>query len=72
MHYDLYRIPFNEGKGGRAERVVGASENGLSNNFPKVSPHGKWIVFVQNQNGLLMRPDTHLYIVPFEGGVARK
>jgi hypothetical protein len=37
MHYDLYRIPFNEGKGGKAERVVGASENGLSNNFPKVS-----------------------------------
>ena len=72
MPYDLYRIPFNNGKGGKAERVVGASENGLSNNFPKVSPDGKWIVFVQNKNGLLMRPDSHLYIVPFEGGVARK
>jgi Flp pilus assembly protein TadD len=72
MHYDLYRIPFNDGKGGKAERVVGASENGLSNNFPKVSPDGKWIVFVQNKNGLLMRPDSHLYIVPFAGGVARK
>ena len=31
------------------ERVVGASENGMSNNFPKVSPDGKWIVFVQMQ-----------------------
>jgi Flp pilus assembly protein TadD len=71
IQYDLYRIPFNDGKGGTPERVVGASENGLSNNFPKVSPDGKWIVFVQCKNGLLMRPDSKLYIVPFEGGTAR-
>jgi len=43
----------------------------MSNNFPKVSPDGKWIVFVECKNGLLMRPDSKLYIVPFEGGVAR-
>jgi len=72
MQYDLYRIPFNGGKGGKAERVIGASENGMSNNFPKVSPDGKWIVFVRNKNGLLMRPDSQLYIVPFEGGVERR
>ena len=72
MQYDLYRIPFNNGKGGKAERVIGASENGMSNNFPKVSPDGKWIVFVRNKNGLLMRPDSQLYIVPFEGGVERR
>jgi tetratricopeptide (TPR) repeat protein len=71
IQYDLYRIPFNDGKGGTPERIVGASENGMSNNFPKVSPDGKWIVFVQCKNGLLMRPDSKLYIVPFEGGVAR-
>ena len=71
IQYDLYRIPFNDGKGGTPERVVGASENGMSNNFPKVSPDGKWIVFVECKNGLLMRPDSKLYIVPFEGGEAR-
>jgi Flp pilus assembly protein TadD len=71
IQYDLYRIPFNGGKGGKAERIVGASENGMSNNFPKVSPDGKWIVWVQNQNGLLMRPDSKLYIVPSTGGEAR-
>lgn len=71
IQYDLYRIPFNDGKGGTPERVVGASENGMSNNFPKVSPDGKWIVFVECKNGLLMRPDSKLYIVPFEGGAAR-
>ncbi len=72
LQYDLYKIPFNGGKGGVSERVVGASENGMSNNFPKVSPDGKWIVFVQNKNGLLMRPDSQLYIVPFQGGTSRR
>jgi tetratricopeptide (TPR) repeat protein len=71
IQYDLYKIPFNDGKGGKAEPVVGASNNGMSNNFPKVTPDGRWIVFVQNRNGLLMRPDSHLYIVPFAGGKAR-
>jgi Flp pilus assembly protein TadD len=72
IRYDLYRIPFNEGRGGVPERIEGASENGMSNNFPKVSPDGKWIVFVKNRNGLLMRPDSELWIVPFQGGPARK
>jgi tetratricopeptide (TPR) repeat protein len=71
VQYDLYRIPFNDGKGGTPERIVGASENGMSNNFPKVSPDGKWIVFVHCKNGLLMRPDSKLYIVPADGGEAR-
>ena len=72
IQYDLYRIPFNDGKGGTPERIEGASQNGMSNNFPKVSPDGHWIVFVQNRTGLLMRPDSQLYIVPFEGGAARR
>jgi Flp pilus assembly protein TadD len=71
IQYDLYRIPFNEGRGGKAEPVIGASANGMSNNFPKVSPDGRWIVYVQNRNALLMRPDSKLYIVPFEGGTPR-
>ena len=71
IQYDLYRIPFNQGKGGKPEPVAGASGNGMSNNFPKVSPDGRWIVFVQCRNGLLMRPDSRLFIVPFAGGKAR-
>ena len=71
IQYDLYRIPFNDGRGGKAEPIAGASANGMSNNFPKVSPDGRWIVFVQNHNGLLMRPDSKLYVVPFGGGQAR-
>ncbi len=71
VRYDLYRIPFNGGRGGRAEPVAGASQNGMSNSFPKISPDGRWIVYVQARNGQLMRPDSKLYIVPVEGGQAR-
>ena len=72
IQYDLYRVPFNGGKGGAAQRIVGASQNKMSNSFPKISPDGKWIVFVQSSNGQLMRPDSQLYIVPFAGGPARR
>jgi Flp pilus assembly protein TadD len=72
IQYDLYRVPFNEGRGGKAEPIAGASANGMSNSFPKVSPDGRWIVFVQCRNGQVMRPDSQLYIVPFEGGKARR
>jgi len=72
IKFDLYRIPFNEGKGGRAEPIAGASRNGMSNSFPRVSPDGRWIVFVQSRNGQLMRPDGLLHIVPSKGGKARR
>jgi hypothetical protein len=72
IQYELYRIRFNNGKGGTPERIAGAGQNGMSNNFPKISPDGKWIVFVQCRNGQLMRPDSQLYIVPFAGGEARR
>jgi tetratricopeptide (TPR) repeat protein len=72
IQYDLYRIPFNAGKGGGPELIAGASRNGMSNTFPKVSPDGRWIVFVQCRNGQLMRPDSQLYIVPAAGGQARR
>lgn len=72
IQFDLYRIPFNEGRGGKAEPIAEASHNGMSNTFPKVSPDGRWIVFTQCRNGLLMRPDSQLYIVPAGGGQARR
>ncbi|MDR3726131.1 MAG: tetratricopeptide repeat protein [Terracidiphilus sp.] len=72
IKYDLYRIPFNDGKGGKAEPIEGASHNGMSNSFAKISPDGKWMVFVQAKNGQLMRPDSQLYIVPAAGGKARR
>ena len=70
--FDLYRIPFNEGKGGEPEPVEGASNNGLSNYFAKYSPDGKWIVFCRAKSYMLLQPDSELYIIPAEGGKARR
>ena len=70
--YDLYRIPYNNGQGGKAESLAGASHNGRSNYFPKYSPNGKWIVFCQASNYMLLQPDSALYIIPAEGGAARR
>jgi tetratricopeptide (TPR) repeat protein/Tol biopolymer transport system component len=72
IQYDLYRVPFNDGRGGKPEAIDGASANGMSNTFPKVSPDGRWIVFVKCHNAQLMRPDSELYIVPAQGGKARR
>jgi tetratricopeptide (TPR) repeat protein len=72
IQYNLYRVPFNGGRGGKAEAIAGASDNGMSNTFPKVSPDGRWIVFVKCHNGQLMRPDSQLWIVPAQGGEARR
>jgi len=72
IQYDLYRVPFNGGKGGQAVAIAGASDNGMSNTFPKVSPDGRWIVFVKCRNAQLMRPDSQLWIVPAAGGQARR
>jgi len=72
IRYDLYRMPFNEGRGGTPVPIEGASGNGMSNSFPKVSPDGKWVVWTRCANGLLLRPDGRLWIVPLKGGEARE
>jgi tetratricopeptide (TPR) repeat protein len=56
--FDLYRIPFNEGRGGTPEPIEGASHNGMSNFFAKFSPDGKWIVFCKAENYMLLMPDS--------------
>jgi len=69
--FDLYHIPFNNGKGGVAEPIKGASNNGKSNYFAKYSPDGKWIVFTQSENFMLLQKDSKLVIIPAEGGEPR-
>jgi tetratricopeptide (TPR) repeat protein len=71
FQFDLYRIPFNGGKGGKAEPLRGASRDGMSNYFGRYSPDGKWIVFCKAKSFMLLQPDSRLYIVPAEGGQSR-
>jgi tetratricopeptide (TPR) repeat protein len=70
--FDLFRIPFNAGEGGRPEPLEGASFDGMSNYFPKFSPDGRWIVFCKARNYMLLQGDSELYIIPAEGGKARR
>jgi len=64
--FDLYRIPFNEGKGGTPEPIEGASHNGVSNFFARYS------VFCRARSYMLLQPDSELYVIPAEGGTARR
>jgi len=69
--YNLCIIPFNNGNGGTAELIKGASDNCKSNYFPAVSPDCKWLIYCQAENFMLLMPDSRLYIVPVTGGKAR-
>ncbi len=71
FRFGLYRVPFNDGKGGKPEPIPGASHNGMSNFFPKVSPDGRWLVFTQAHSYMLLQPDSKLYIIPATGGEPR-
>ncbi len=70
--FDLYRVPFRGGAGGKPEPLEGASRNGMSNYFAKHSPDGKWIVFCRARSFMLLQPDSELYIMPAGGGTARR
>jgi len=72
FRFDLYRIPFNGGRGGTAEPIPGAAEKEYSEYFAKYSPDGKWIVFCRAKSYMLLQPDSELYIIKAEGGTPRR
>jgi tetratricopeptide (TPR) repeat protein len=72
FRYDLFTIPFNDGKGGTAVPLPGGGQNGKSNYFPRYTPDGKWIVFTQSNSFMLLQPDSELYIIPATGGTPRR
>lgn len=71
VQFDIYQMLFNSGKGSVAHPLAGASNNGMSNYYARYSPDGHWIVFTRSKTGLVIQPDSRLYIVPSEGGNAR-
>jgi len=44
----------------------------MSNYFARYSPDGRWIVFCRARSYMLLQPDSELYIIPAEGGPARR
>lgn len=72
IRFDLYTLAFNGGRGGIPTPLAGASRNGHSNYFPRYSPDGRWIAFTRSDTGLVLQPDSALYLVPASGGSARR
>jgi hypothetical protein len=72
LRFDLFRVPSAAGKGGSAAPLRGASDNGRSNFFARYSPDGKWIVFCQAASFMMLQPDSELFVIPAQGGEARR
>lgn len=72
FRYDIYSMPFDDGRGGEPRPLAGASDNGRSNYWPRHSPDGRFIVFTSSPNGLMNQPGSELWIVPAKGGTARR
>ena len=56
----------------RPTPLEGAHDNGKSNVQPRYSPDGRWVVFRQADAGFASRGSSDLWIVPAEGGEARR
>lgn len=69
---DLAWIEYNDGAGGQANPLKGASDNDKSNFLPTYSNDGKWIVFTQADQGFFSQESSDLWIVPAEGGTPRR
>jgi tetratricopeptide (TPR) repeat protein len=70
--YEIFKLAFNNGKGGEAVPLKGASGDANRNFYPRWSPDGKWVVFCRSMPGKAGWSDPELYIVPAEGGTARR
>jgi Tol biopolymer transport system component len=64
VKYDLRVIPFDEGKGGKASPIPGASNNSRSNYYPRFSPDGKWLSFCQSDGGCLIKSSSDIFLMP--------
>lgn len=63
-HFELYVIPYRDGRGGTPVPVPGASGSGKSNIYPRFSPDGKWMTFVRAEAGALIKSSSDIYISP--------
>lgn len=81
---DLYTVPFNDGEGGTAAPVPGASEAAHAEYYPDYSADDQLIAFTrvsdfeqvlgtitdQNQRQLYYRPESEIFVVSAAGGEA--
>jgi hypothetical protein len=62
---DLYKVPFNDGKGGDPIPIKNASFNNKHQYFPRYAPNGKWISFCRGdaQKGVYARKSSDIYLL---------
>ncbi len=72
---DIYQVPFNDGAGGDASPLVGASEPGIGEYYPDYSADDRFIAFTRTpstQGQVYYRPDGEIWVVPASGGKATR
>ena len=57
-------MPYNDGRGGKPEPVIGASRNGKSSYFARFSPDGRWMTFTSSDWGSLIKASSDIFIMP--------
>ncbi|KPK99852.1 MAG: hypothetical protein AMK75_06265 [Planctomycetes bacterium SM23_65] len=62
-HLSLHVIPYADGQGGKPMPIPGASNNGRSNYFPRFSPDGKWLSFVQSNGGAFIKSSSEVCLM---------
>jgi hypothetical protein len=70
---DLYSVPFNDGQGGTATPIAGASEAGVAEYYPAISPDGKLVAFNRVGNvasEMYYNSASEVFVVPAAGGTA--
>lgn len=71
---DLFRIPFNAGRGGEAVPIAAASGNGLHHYFARYSPDGKWLSFCRGDGfrGIYARTSSDIFLMSRETGAVTR
>ncbi len=71
---DIYTIPYNQGAGGAATPVPGASDPAYSEYYPSFSPGDTFLAFNRIPSGQAVydAPNAEVYIIPSQGGQATR
>jgi hypothetical protein len=66
---DLYMVPYNDGKGGAAKPVPGASDPGSEEYYAAYAPDDSMVLFDRVKSGEIMyaNPNAEMYFVPLGG-----
>ena len=71
---DLYRVAYNDRKGGAVAPVAGAADPQKQEYYPAFSPDDTYLVFNECDNGLSMynQAKAEVYVIPSQGGTATR